>query len=94
MREWHFTIYLCRREGRWAPITDALHETRKERYKHGIIYLPAMNREHKVPRIPPVVVESLKDLASNALHRGLWIQKVLGLVVRHGVNNFLTKSNL
>ena len=53
-----------------------------------------MNREHKVPRTPPVVVESLKDPASNALYRGLWIQKVLGLVVRHGVNNFLTKSNL
>ena len=71
MWEWHFTIYLRRGEGGRAPITDALHETRKERYKHGIFYLPALNRVHKVPRISPAVVESLKDLASNALHRGL-----------------------
>lgn len=71
MREWHFTVDLCRREGWGAPISDALHETRKKRCKHVVIYLPAMNREHKVPRIPPVVVESLKYLASNALYRGL-----------------------
>jgi hypothetical protein len=93
MREWHFTIHLRHGEGGRAPISDALHETRK-RCKHIVIYLPATNLEHKVPRIPPVVVESPKHLASNALYRGLWIKNMLGLVARHEVSHFLTKSHL
>jgi hypothetical protein len=88
MREWHFTIHLCRREGGGTPIRDALHITRKERCKDVEVYLPATNREHKVPRIPPVVVESLKHLASNALYRDLWIQKISGIVAKHEVNQF------
>ena len=47
-------------------------ETRKEGFNYEIIYLPATNRKHRVPKIPPVVVEFLKRLASNALYRDLW----------------------